>query len=351
MTLRGISTSDWHLDGGLSRLFPEKALDKQLFEINKVFQYAVENDIRHVFMPGDISDKARLSESTLIALITLLMKYDRFVSFHYILGNHDVAQVGKTSIDVLKIFAENGAFKNVHVYTAPKIVEIGGVDVGFVPYPHTSAPKNDRPTLLFAHVEEAGAIGDYGTPLKSHGLKLNRCADDYTISGHLHTYQELKSRRMLYNGALFQKTFGESLPKGFVEFQAKYSKEGKLLVRHQFVDNRPSFRLDTLRIEQSADWDQLEAGEHVFYRIYMGEGVVAPRNITRDIPNIISLNGTSYRGRSNVDITEKSSVDDIPKITPLTGLIEALQNYDLSKDEIKQAVRLVKDAIKQLNEG
>jgi hypothetical protein len=29
--LTGVSSSDWHLNGGIDRLFPEKALEKQTF--------------------------------------------------------------------------------------------------------------------------------------------------------------------------------------------------------------------------------------------------------------------------------------------------------------------------------
>ena len=344
--LRGISTSDWHLSGGLSRIFPLKALEKQMAEIEKVFHYAVENNIKHIFMPGDISDKARLDEETFIALVGLLLKYDKYVSFYYLLGNHDVAHVGKTSMDVLQVFADSGVFKNVHLFSTPEVREIDGVDVGFVPFPHKAAPVNKRPALLFAHIEEAGAIGDYGIPLKSSSTKLDRRPTDYVISGHLHTYQELKKQRTLFNGALYQKTFGESFNKGFVEFQARY-KDRELQIRSTHVATKPSFRLDTITIEESRDWEKLEQGEHVFYRIYLGEGVVAPKNIVRDFPNIVQLNGTTYRGK--VTLEEKASVEDIPKITPLTGLVDFLHRFELSKAEIKRAVGLVKEAMRELS--
>lgn len=342
--LRGVSTSDWHFDGGLLRFFPLKALEKQMAEIDKVFRHCIENDIRHVFMPGDISDKARISETTFIALVTMLLRYDKHLSFYYSYGNHDVAHVGKTSTDVLQVFADSGVFKNVHLFSAPELMEIEGVDVAFVPFPHKEAPKSKRPKLVFAHVEEPGAMGDYGLPLKSKEVHVKRDSRDFVISGHLHTYQYLKSRRMLYNGAPYQKTFGESHDKGFVEFQAGY-KSGELLVKHQFIRTKPEFRLDTVKIENANDWEKLEKGEHVFYRLYLGEGVVAPKDITREFTNIIQINGTTYRGKS---IEQKVSADSIPKITPMTGLIDFLHKYDLSKTEMKEAVGIVKDAIREL---
>ena len=346
MSLRFVSSSDWHLDGGLTRLFPLNAMEKQFREVEKVFQHCTENDVRHLFMPGDISDKARISEATFIAFVTLLLKYDKYLSFYYTLGNHDVAHVGKTSIDVLKVFADSGVFKHVHLFSTPEVLEIEGVDVGFVPFPHKEAPKTKRPKIVFAHVEETGAIGDYGTPLRHASVTLKRDKRDYVVSGHLHTYQHLKKQRVLYNGALYQKTFGESTAKGFVECEAKY-RDGELLVRHDFVASKPSFLLETLKIEDVNDWDKVEAGDHKFYRLYLGDGVVAPKDLVRNFPNVIQVNGTTYRGNGNVE--EKASIDSMPKITPLTGLVDFLMRFDLTKTEIKQAVGLVKEAIRSMN--
>lgn len=346
--LHGISTSDWHLAGGLSSIFPNNALQKQMFEIEKTFKHCVENDIKHLFMPGDISDKARLDEETLIALIGLLLKYDKYVSFHYIPGNHDFAHVGKTAIDVLKIFAENGGFNNVHIYTEPTVKVIDGVEVGFVPFPHKEVKGGKKPKILFAHIEEAGAVGDNGRPLKVNHLKLLRSKDDYTFSGHLHTYQELKERRICFNGAPYQKNFGEQGKKGFVEFKAKYDTAGKLLVKRTFVDTRPEFTLINLKIDDDKDFDKIEQNENMLYKITLGDGVIAPKGLTKDFPNIVMLNGVSYKGRSNLDTREKMDASDIPRITPLTGLVKYLKKYELTKPEMQQAVKMVKDAIKEL---
>lgn len=350
--LRGVSTSDWHLSGGLSTIFPLTALGKQMAELEKIFKYCVENDIRHMFMPGDISDKARLDEDTFIALVGLLLKYDKYISFYYILGNHDFAHVGRTSIDVLQVFVDSGALKNVHLFRKPEVMTIDGVDVGFVPFPHKDLGElnSKKPKLIFAHIEEAGAIGDNGHPLKSQHLKLNRNKSDFVFSGHLHTYQVIKKNRIIFNGAPFQKNFGEQGPKGFVEFKARYS-EGELQVRSTFVDNRPEFKLVNLTIEEDADFDKIERNENILYKVTLGEGVIAPKGLTKDFPNIVMLNGVSYKGRNNLSPTEKMSAKDIPKITPLTGLVKYLHDFELSEREVKSARRMVKEAIELINNG
>lgn len=347
--LHAISTSDWHLCGGLSNVFPGRALSKQMPELEKIFDYAVTNNIRHVFHQGDISDKARLDEDTFIALVQLLLKYDPYVSFYYILGNHDVAHVGRTSIEVLQVFVDSGALKNVHIMKAPEVREIDGVEVGFVPFPFKALPEDatDCPKIICAHVEEAGAIGDNGLPLKSQHLKVERHKDDFVFSGHLHTYQVLKNKRMVFNGAPYQKTFGEQGPKGFVEFRAKYVGD-QLKVAHKFVDIRPEFTLINLAINSDQDFDKLERNENCLYKVTLGEGVIAPKELTREFPNIVMLNGVTYKGRNNTSSAEKMSAADIPKITPLTGLVRFLHEHDLSKEETKKAVRMVKDAMAEL---
>lgn len=347
--LNAVSTSDWHLCGGLARLFPEKALQKQMAEIEKPFQHCAENGIVHLFNPGDLTDKARMDEATFIALVTLLLKYDQHINFYYILGNHDFDHIGKTAMDVLEVFVENSAFKNVHLFRKPEVLEIDGVSVGFVPFPHKEAPKSKKPKIVFAHIEEEGAMGDNGRPLKhsESGQSLIRDPRDFVISGHLHTYQYLRARRTLFNGSLYQKNFGESLPKGFVEIKAKYV-EGELQVKHQFINSKPEFELHELLIESEADWDKLQRNENMLYKVKVAHGVITPKNITREFPNIIYLNGVGFAGRE-VDTSAKVEFSSIPTITPLTGLVKYLMEFDIEKPEAKKAVRMVKDAMLELN--
>ena len=349
--MKFIESSDWHFDGGLTRFFPSNALEKQLREVKKPFAYAVESGVRHIMVPGDISDKARLSEDTLISAIGLVMAYSKYVNVHYTLGNHDFAHVGKTAVDVLKLFSETGAVRNLRIYDKPTIKEIEGVDCCFMPYPHVVVPKHYRPKLIFAHIEEQGATGDNGLPLKKVGLKLERPEEDFVFSGHLHTYQYLKNRRIVFGGSLYQKNFGESLPKGWIDGEAKYSSSGALKVRHEFVNGNPSFVLQNVTIENDKDWDSLEAGDHVFYKVQLGEGIVAPKNITRDFPNIVYLNGQTFKGRSKIELGDgQVKTDaDLPKITPLTGLVKMLETFELDHKEVKRCVHMVKYAIKELN--
>ena len=346
--LHGISTSDWHLDGGLKRLFPHDDTEKQLFEIEKIFKHAAKNGIGHIFNNGDISDKARIAEHTFIALVALLLKYDSVLSYWYILGNHDFAHVGKTAMDVLDVFVSNKVYKNVHLVKKPEQHILDGVHVCLTPFPFKESLRSKHPQLNFAHIEEVGALGDYGVPLKNAHLTLKRNPKDFTFSGHLHTYQNLKKQRLVYNGAPYQKTFGENLNKGFVEFMAK-EVAGELKVKHTFIPSKPEFSLVDVLIEKSEDWAKLVKGTSQFYRITLGEGIITPKDIIKDIPNIMAIDGKRYRGGSSVDEDKILTFEEIPQFSELEELVKLLESEELSAKEIKYCVRMVQEAIEELN--
>ena len=54
--LRALSTSDFHFEG-LTKLFPHNHIQRQIQELTKIYDYALDNGIKHIFIPGDISDK------------------------------------------------------------------------------------------------------------------------------------------------------------------------------------------------------------------------------------------------------------------------------------------------------
>ncbi len=361
MALRGVVTSDWHL-GGMGKVFPNGgATKRQLAEVRKVYKYAGDNAIEHVFVPGDISDKTVLSEH-LIALISLLLQYDDHFFTYYTVGNHDFHSVdvsesgeeiaSKTSMDVLKLLVDNGFLKRFKLFYQPETIKIDGVNVCFMPFPHTEVIKSSKPPLVFAHIEMAGAIGDNGRVLK-HGNddKFIRRPGDFIFSGHIHQNQYLKKKRFAYCGTLFQKNFGESLPKGFIDFNAKYV-NGKLVVSHEFIRNKPGFILQEKLIQESADWDTLVKDDSLRYKILIGEGVVVPKNVMKEFPNIIYLNGASKSMKVKMDgspdMTGSLTVQDLPTFSLKTGMKKYLVDSDLDKKQRIRASSLVNEALAPL---
>lgn len=373
MALRGVLTADWHIEG-MGNVFPNgSATQRQLAEIRKIYKYAGDHAIEHVFVPGDISDKTVLSESALIALITLLLQYDDHFTTYYMGGNHDFHSVesvkgtaargvgaadaeegvtSKTSLDVLRLLVDNGFLKRFKLFYAPDLLKIDGVNVCFMPFPHQKVLASPKPPLVLAHLEVAGAVGDNGRVLK-HGNdeKFIRQAGDFVLSGHIHQYQHLKAKRFIYCGSPYQKNFGEALPKGFVEFTAKYA-GGKLVVTHDFVNNKPGFTLQQKLIQSSADWEQLEHDASIRYKILIGEGVIVPKNVMRDFPNIVYLKGankgTTVKTDGTIDTSGSLTVQDLPKFNTRTGLTKYLKAAELNGPQIKRAKSLVSEALNHL---
>lgn len=342
--LQGVVTSDWHL-GGMTKLFSNPT-ERQVVEIHKPYRYAVENSIEHLFMPGDMADTSTLQEHEMIALITILLTYDDHVNTYMILGNHDIESIKKTSCDILRVMSENGMFKRFHLFFKPTAMKIDGINTCFMPFPYTKVLESSKPPLVFAHIETVGALGDNGRPLKCEEDKFERQPGDFIFSGHLHQHQYLKEKRIAYGGSLYQKNFGEALPKGFLDFKARYA-GGKLKVDLEFINSRPNFVLENKLIETSADWDTLVKDDNIRYKILVGEGIIVPKNITTMFPNIVYINGASSRTKINMDGTVDNgsvTLKDLPTFSITTGLSKYLRDAELNPKQMKLAKQFVREA-------
>lgn len=315
---------------------------RQFAEIAKPYDYALANGIRDIFVPGDLSNVARLDEEYLIALTAFFLKYNE-ITTHYLVGNHDYARIGKTSVDVLKAFVENRMLRNLVLYFKPEQVVMEKVPITFMPFPYTDLPV-EEPTLVFAHVEAPGAMGDNGYPLRVKEDRVQRVDGDFLISGHLHTYQYLKQQRTVFNGSLTQRNFGESLPKGFIVFEARKS-EGRIKFRHEFIDSKPGFTFNTVTISSRYDWEKLSDNRSTLYRLFVDDGIIVPTNVTKNYPNIISVYSSSRRKKvEREESSRELNVKDVPRFGPTTGLLELLKKRGLTKRQLILAKGFVKEA-------
>ena len=356
MALEGIVTSDWHL-GGMYTPLGTRAPELQFAEITKIYNYAAEQGTQKIFIPGDISDTPRMDEDNFVRLVMHLLTWDDSIDTYYMLGNHDVEHKFKTSLDVLKTLVDAGIFKRFKLFYGADTFKIDGVNVSFLPWPQMEAPVADdgRGRLIFAHIEAAGAIGDNGRPLKSGNEdRLVRTKHDYIVSGHIHQYQELASKRLTYVGTPYQKNFGESLPKGFIEFKAGYKKGEKTLrFKHQFVNNHPNFVLESFVVKDQSDWDKLKKDPNIRYKVFVDRnaGVIVPKNLTREYPNVVKLTGVNTASMSIEEVVEAArgegaATGDMPQFNPLTGLKRFMKGEGMDKAQYGRAKNYVRDAIR-----
>lgn len=332
--LEALVTSDWHLEG-LANHFPNDHVDRQLETIDRIYQYAVEHGIKHIFIPGDITDKFKMDDETKRKLMQHFLKYEGVIESYYCGGNHDWADMSSTSMDLIKTFTEWSFLKSLHIYLRPEQVVIDGIVVNFLAHPAKESIKNKKPCLNFCHVEAVGALGDNGRPLKTKkDIKVDE--RDFTISGHIHLYQVLAKKRFIYCGSPYQKTFGEALPKGFIHIRCQY-KNKQLELKHKFLDSKPGFRLETVLVEQQKDWARLEVNPAIRYRVIVKDDVAIPVDIRTRVPNISQINSTNKRvDLDNIDTVDVSELE-LADIDPRDGLKDYLKASGIKKSLRVQA--------------
>jgi DNA repair exonuclease SbcCD nuclease subunit len=305
----------------------------------------MQNGIQHVVVAGDMADSPLLLEHELIAIVLLLLKYDKHLNVYYILGNHDFLSTKKTSMDVLRVFAENKIFKKVHLFYQSSVQEIEGITCQFVPFPKFIIEKTLKPSLVFTHIETEGALGDNGRPLRhGHDTELVRQRGDFIMSGHLHQHQFIKDKRILYPGNLYQKNFGEKLPKGFLDVTVNY-KKGIIDAAWEFINSKPNFQLKNVVIKSQEDWERLTTDSHIRYKITLEEGIIVPKDMLTRYPNIVNFNGASKT--KEIEAHERV-VRAMPQFGPKSGLKQFLRNQEFSKREIVKAIGYVDDALHEL---
>ena len=342
MPLNAVFTSDWHI-GGLGKVL-KNPLPYQLVEIEKAYLYAQKHSIDQVIVPGDLCHTPNMREDELMGLLTLLLKYDGHITTHYILGNHDVESTKKTSLDLLSTLIDAGLFKTFHIYKTPTVKVLKGVTVAFMPFPHLTVPVTEKPPLVVAHIETAGALGDNGRKMKG-GHDIVRQPGDYIVSGHLHLHQFIKAKRTLFVGTPYQTNFGESIPKGFVKLSAKYSK-GKLKVEHEFIKQKPNFVLETKVIKSNEDWQTLS--ENVRYKLMLDEGIVVPKDIMAKLQNIVSLTALNKNSLNHEEYNSSDVAVDLPSFKITTGLKSYLKASGHDSDHIQRAHSIAKEAATHL---
>lgn len=346
-TLHALVTSDWHFEK-LKKLFPHDHIDRQIREIEKIYQYALEKGIKHVFIPGDISDTHKMNSETYMKMLLLFKKYDGIIHTYYTGGNHDYSDVTTTSMDLFQTILEGGYLETFHLFLQPEQIEVDGVLCNMMPHPAMESLPNKRPCLNFVHVEYTGAKGDNGRLLKSkHNFQSPK--RDFNISGHIHQYQELTKRRAIYCGTPYQTNFGEALPKGFIEIRAGV-KERKMVVKHRFIDNKPGFRLLTEEIGSTKDFAKLSTEPGIRYRLYLEEGVVVPSDLMIRNPNIVQVWHKNKNSKIATDVEQfRQETTELPQLNPTEGLAKVFKANGLKKSDYLVAKDMVKQALTEIS--
>lgn len=331
--LHALVTSDWHLEA-MKKFFPTDGVKRQLQEIDKIYKYAVKKGIKHIFVPGDIADTPHMDWDTVRQLIELLRRYDGIINTYYIAGNHDFSDIKRTSLDVLDYITKNGFFQSFHIYLEYETLDIEGIKVDFLPYPNNKAKDSSVPTLNFAHIDADGAIGDNGRKMKVHD-DYDSPENHFTVSGHIHEHQYLERKRLLFCGNPYQKNYGESHDRGFVELKAR-TVDNKMQVKFKRHRTRPAFKLTNLMVEQQEDLSKISTNPLHFYKVWVDPSVILPNNFRIDNPNVTDVLDIRSKKKITLESSETPKHTEM-QINPMTGLKDYLKSQGFTKTKALSA--------------
>jgi hypothetical protein len=343
--------------GAFGSIFPElNDPDSLLYEaIEQPLEYARENGIHNLFFLGDLFDDPDPSQTQINRLIQFLVFLAESFSVHVILGNHDYLAIGKNSMETVEFVNRAFNIKNVSIHMKPERVLIDGVPFSFLPWPHFDKKKaglKEKPSINIAHVKQYGALTDSGMRIKQGGVKLN-VDDDWWVIGDLHRKQT--SNRVFYPGTLYQKNFGEPLPKGFGHYTATYRK-AELRLKEKWIPMEPPFVLHNIKVETPEDLKlvlpQIEKRPLLRYKLFVKNNVALPPNFLDNNPHVVKVEG--WRTKQELEQIEKGSVG-IANIPPLdlneivyADLSPFLKTQGLNKAERDKAKHIIDGFVHKL---
>lgn len=312
--------------------------DKFIYKaMQSVADYAKDNGIKHLLITGDVFDNPNPSQEDQKRLLRFLKGLGLHIYIIY--GNHDFSSDGKHSLVMSKFFAEESTDK-IHVYTEPTLIEIEGIPFSMLPWPYNKS-LTKGPCVNCAHITIKGSKSDSGVTM-SKGEEIKLRDNQYWIIGDLHT------RQKWYPGTLLQKSFGESLPKGFSHYSIKI-KDGKLRVKEDWIVRKPEYELVNLRVDEIGDLDKIEPYDKKNLKLYtlkVSQDVVLPVNYKQKYPNIHNV---KYDGKEQAVADKNGEIIDITGISnPLKGIRRFMKKEGLSEKEIKQGYKYIKEKLKRV---
>lgn len=314
---------DLHFDK-LDHIVP-RANHKIVQMLQYAFDWALDRGIYNVIQYGDVCERPRMSYQSQVLLYDLILhkKYRR-LNFHFLLGNHDFAEDGSHSLQVLDLVALK-LDRNVEVYTSQTDVDIDDCPFRFLPYPATDTSSRH---INVGHFETKGSLRDNGRKIEE-GVETKHTV----LMGHLHTKHRVNN--VYHSGTMYQTNFGESMPKFFHHVTATGPKD----IDVQCIQVDPPWRLNNLTIESASDLRQLKKNDVDFYKLFIKDGVDFDLNrILVDYPNVVKHN--SFKTRQDLEVLKnKDFVLDFEEEEAVVNENEFVKTSLRTKGFDKQKVR------------
>jgi len=324
-----VGIGDLHFDK-LEKLLPEVGNRFVAKELQKPLDYALKNGIPYVFLYGDIAETARMSYESQILFYSVLFNPEyKDLKQWIILGNHDLDEKGRHSLEVLKGILKWNKTKNIQVIVSTEDTEIEGVPVRFLPFPDN---KTSSKRLNVGHFESKGAKRDNGRVIKE-GVET----DHICVVGHLHTCHRVN--KTYYSGTLYQTNFGESLPKSFHHIKINEDLKYKVIN----VPNDPEFKLFNQKIWSRKDLKSISKKSTHLYKLFIQEGVRLDPDDLAGYDNVVRIKRFSDEKDLKLLITEEwqvSSYEEGEGFKPKEDLDEYLVHRKVKSSLRNRALKI-----------
>lgn len=257
--MKALVTSDTHI-------YPHKGRQDRLDDCLDVLRWvgntAIERGIKKVFHLGDLlHEKARIHVRAYQQTFEIIRDFTRQgLEWYILLGNHDMQSMSDWDVNSISPF---DAIDGVHVITEPKVMEIGGRKVFWLPYTRDPMAwlerwQNRDGGLLCGHisVEEAqhSLTHSYAAdlPVENEADMVRVGAERFVgwekvLFGHIHLPQSIG--HMEYIGSpleLRSDEAGQDKHIGIIDLDT---------LRMEYVSNDFSPRHLRLRVEELEDHD------------------------------------------------------------------------------------------------
>lgn len=216
--MRFIHAADIHLGSKCDAKFPREISEERKREIresfSKLIDYAEDNNIKVILLAGDVFDRDHPSTKDKDFFFSAC-KLHPDISFYYLRGNHDKADILESSPSNLYFFGEKW-----QSYDLGENVKVYGIELseknskGY--YDSLKLDLNDF-NIVMCHGQVSPTVGPETIVLKN----LKNKGIDYLALGHIHSRQEgtIDDRgSFAYSGCLCGRGFDEIGEKGFVVY-------------------------------------------------------------------------------------------------------------------------------------
>ena len=239
--MKFIHCADVHLGSKMESKLPRDKADERKSEVrqalNKMVQYATDNDIPLIVLAGDVFDSDRPLQKDK-SFFYSVVRHNPNVDFLYLRGNHDsVESYSESDLENLKTFGGEWSSYSYDDVTFSGI-EMGERNATSL-YSTLSLDKNKKNVVLLH-----GQIADANGVDKINLAKLRAKNIDYLALGHIHSHSagKLDERgKYAYSGCLEGRGFDECGKKGFLvvdtdDFSVKFVENSVRLIEEVNVD-------------------------------------------------------------------------------------------------------------------